>query len=75
MAEPGYCDHGKALNARCFFCGRKAKEPRTGFLPEHRNGPNDEATTSKGFTLRGKNGGKATAAKKARLRGELWADL
>lgn len=71
----GRCRPGKALGERCFFCGRKAKEPRTGFLPEHRNGPNDDDKTNRSFVRGGKRGGAATAAKKARLRGESWADL
>jgi hypothetical protein len=79
MPEPGYCDHGKSLRERCFFCRRKAEAPRTGVLPEHRNPP-EEARRYGHLTAGGKKGGAATAAKRARERGEesapvSWSEL
>jgi hypothetical protein len=80
MTEPGYCDHGKSLRDRCFWCkreaakrpGRPPKELKVEPVPEHRNPP---APPERNWATRGGKGGAATAAKKARLRGKSWADL
>jgi len=81
VRDPDYCDHGKGLRERCYFCKREAAK-RRGRPPkavqveplEHRN-PRAEERESFGV-LSGRAGGLATAAKRARERGEVaWADL
>lgn len=78
LTDPDYCDHGKHFRERCFFCGRegakKRGRPRKVALPgEHRNQPAEEPRRANSAS---RNGGRATAAKKARERGEVaWADL
>ena len=78
MRDPDYCDHGKHLRERCIFCGREGAKKRgrprkIELFGEHRNPP---AQVDNRAAEQGKRGGQATAAKKARERGEVaWADL
>jgi len=77
MRDPDYCDHGKHMRARCFFCGREGKAGRPVQIRppgEHRNPPSEGREIF--ASARGRAGGRATAAKRARERGEVaWADL
>lgn len=67
--EPGYCDHGKAFAARCFFCGRqgRAGRPKASTIPEHRN-PAAEADLSSTVSERARRGG-LERARRMRERG------